>query len=187
MAVDKERIAELLARNVAPNLIAKTVGCSQSYINLCLHDEDFQTKVARIRGTLPQDEVSTSIDNLWDKLELATVRALTDVVAGSQDPVELLAVAKVANAAKRRGSQSTDVRLAGQPVNNTHITMIQLPDRLRANYTLNGNNEIAEVEGRPMVTMASNDVLKLAQDRPTLPPSIVPNENNKHEPSELTL
>ena len=186
MAVDKDRIAELLARKVAPSIIARAVACSQSYINLCLQDTDFQTRVERIRLSLPQEEVSAKIDDLWDKLETLTVKALTSAVEFSNDPSELLAVAKIANAAKRRGSQSTDVRLAGAPVTSNHTTVIMLPDRLKALYTLNENNEVSTVEGRPMVTMPSNDVLKLAQ-RPLLPAGKAPNENNRHDPSVLDI
>ena len=69
MAVDKDKMIRLLAHNVSHSKVAASVGCSQQYINECLDKPDFRKAVIEVQLSLPQDQVHSSIDAQWDKLE----------------------------------------------------------------------------------------------------------------------
>lgn len=156
MAVDKDKMIRLLAHNVSHSKVAASVGCSQQYINECLDNPDFRRAVVETQLSLPQDQVHSSIDAQWDKLESLAVTALTSQL-GSLEPKELLAAARIANAAKRRGENSADFQLAKQAQT---VVSINLPTSVTVNYTKNSANEITSVGNRPMITIGSSALLQ---------------------------
>lgn len=156
MAVDKSKMISLLAHKVSPSKVAASVGCSQQYINECLANPDFRKAVVEAQMDLPQEEIHTTIDKQWDNLEALVVSALTSQVS-TLDTKELLAAARIANAAKRRGDQSADFQLAQAAKT---MVSINLPQAMVVNYTKNVANEITSVEGRPMITIGSSELLQ---------------------------
>ena len=190
MAVDKDKIIALLAHKVQPSKIAASVGCSQQYINELMSNPDFRKAVVEAQMELPQEEIHESIDRQWDNLEALTVSTLTAQLS-TLDPKELIAVARIANAAKRRGENSADFQIAQAAKTVVSIT---LPPSIGVKYTKNSANEITSVDGRPMITIGSSALLQsVATDQAKLNNQRIilngsssdPREFDNHDPAEI--
>lgn len=190
MAVDKAKIISLLAHKVQPSKIAASVGCSQQYINELMSNPDFRKAVVEAQMELPQEEIHESIDKQWDNLEALTVSTLTAQLS-TLDSKELIAVARIANAAKRRGENSADFQIAQAAKTVVSIT---LPQSIGVKYTKNSANEITSVDGRPMITIGSSALLQaVATDQAKLTNQRIllngsssdPREFDNHNPAEI--
>lgn len=190
MAVDKDKIIALLAHKVQPSKIAASVGCSQQYINELMSNPDFRKAVVEAQMELPQEEIHESIDKQWDNLEALTVSTLTAQLS-TLDSKELIAVARIANAAKRRGENSADFQIAQAAKTVVSIT---LPQSIGVKYTKNSANEITSVDGRPMITIGSSALLQaVATDQAKLTNQRIllngsssdPREFDNHDPAEI--
>lgn len=190
MAVDKDKIIALLAHKVQPSKIAASVGCSQQYINELMSNPDFRKAVVEAQMELPQEEIHESIDKQWDNLEALTVSTLTAQLS-TLDSKELIAVARIANAAKRRGENSADFQIAQAAKTVVSIT---LPQSIGVKYTKNSANEITSVDGRPMITIGSSALLQaVATDQAKLTNQRIllngsssdPREFDNHNPAEI--
>lgn len=190
MAVDKDKIIALLAHKVQPSKIAASVGCSQQYINELMSNPDFRKAVVEAQMELPQEEIHESIDKQWDNLEALTVSTLTAQLS-TLDSKELIAVARIANAAKRRGENSADFQIAQAAKTVVSIT---LPQAIGVKYTKNSANEITSVDGRPMITIGSSALLQaVATDQAKLTNQRIllngsssdPREFDNHNPAEI--
>lgn len=190
MAVDKDKIIALLAHKVQPSKIAASVGCSQQYINELMSNPDFRKAVVEAQMELPQEEIHESIDKQWDNLEALTVSTLTAQLS-TLDSKELIAVARIANAAKRRGENSADFQIAQAAKTVVSIT---LPQSIGVKYTKNSANEITSVDGRPMITIGSSALLQaVATDKAKLTNQRIllngsssdPREFDNHDPAEI--
>lgn len=190
MAVDKDKIISLLAHKVQPSKIAASVGCSQQYINELMSNPDFRKAVVEAQMELPQEEIHESIDKQWDNLEALTVSTLTAQLS-TLDSKELIAVARIANAAKRRGENSADFQIAQAAKTVVSIT---LPQSIGVKYTKNSANEITSVDGRPMITIGSSALLQaVATDQAKLTNQRIllngsssdPREFDNHNPAEI--
>lgn len=190
MAVDKDKIIALLAHKVQPSKIAASVGCSQQYINELMSNPDFRKAVVEAQMELPQEEIHESIDKQWDNLEALTVSTLTAQLS-TLDSKELIAVARIANAAKRRGENSADFQIAQAA---KAVVSITLPQSIGVKYTKNSANEITSVDGRPMITIGSSALLQaVATDQAKLTNQRIllngsssdPREFDNHNPAEI--
>ena len=190
MAVDKDKIIALLAHKVQPSKIAASVGCSQQYINELMSNPDFRKAVVEAQMELPQEEIHESIDKQWDNLEALTVSTLTAQLS-TLDSKELIAVARIANAAKRRGENSADFQIAQAAKTVVSIT---LPQSIGVKYTKISANEITSVDGRPMITIGSSALLQaVATDKAKLTNQRIllngsssdPREFDNHDPAEI--
>ena len=190
MAVDKDKIIALLAHKVQPSKIAASVGCSQQYINELMSNPDFRKAVVEAQMELPQEEIHESIDKQWDNLEALTVSTLTAQLS-TLDSKELIAVARIANAAKRRGENSADFQIAQAAKTVVSIT---LPQSIGVKYTKNSANEITSVDGIPMITIGSSALLQaVATDQAKLTNQRIllngsssdPREFDNHDPAEI--
>ena len=190
MAVDKDKIIALLAHKVQPSKIAASVGCSQQYINELMSNPDFRKAVVEAQMELPQEEIHESIDKQWDNLEALTVSTLTAQLS-TLDSKELIAVARIANAAKRRGENSADFQIAQAA---KAVVSITLPQSIGVKYTKNSANEITSVDGRPMITIGSSALLQaVATDQAKLTNQRIllngsssdPREFDNHDPAEI--
>ena len=190
MAVDKDKIIALLAHKVQPSKIAASVGCSQQYINELMSNPDFRKAVVEAQMELPQEEIHESIDKQWDNLEALTVSTLTAQLS-TLDSKELIAVARIANAAKRRGENSADFQIAQA---SKTVVSITLPQSIGVKYTKNSANEITSVDGRPMITIGSSALLQaVATDQAKLTNQRIllngsssdPREFDNHDPAEI--
>ena len=184
MAIDKDKMISLLAHKVPPSKVAASVGCSQQYVNECMANPDFRRAVIETQMDLPQDEVHTSIDKQWDSLEALTVATLTSQLA-TLDSKELIAVARIANSAKRRGENSADFQIAQAAQT---VVSINLPESVKLKYTKNGANEITSVDGRPMITIGSSALLQsVATDQAKLTNQRILLNGTNSDPRELDL
>ena len=190
MAVDKDKIIALLAHKVQPSKIAASVGCSQQYINELMSNPDFRKAVVEAQMELPQEEIHESIDKQWDNLEALTISTLTAQLS-TLDSKELIAVARIANAAKRRGENSADFQIAQAA---KAVVSITLPQSIGVKYTKNSANEITSVDGRPMITIGSSALLQaVATDQAKLTNQRIllngsssdPREFDNHDPAEI--
>jgi hypothetical protein len=156
----KETIIELLAQGVPTSQVALTVGCTDAYISQLKADPEVQELlVAKASGRLKKDSAFDS------KLETAEELALARIEAGLQfaNLGQAVGAFRVLNGAKRRKDVTAD-NSTGTTVNVT----LTLPANALPRYTLNGKNEIVDVEGKTMVAATPKSLETLLRERAQL-------------------
>jgi hypothetical protein len=153
--LDKDRILALLGSGLPNGAVASAVGCQPSYITELMAKEEFAAKVIELRtaSLLEANQRDSSINAIEDML----ISKVHELVETQQiyKPRDVLAAFNVLNKAVRRGNPTKD------SVNNQHVTVeLTLPNSVTMNFVKNIQNEIVEIEGRPMQTMPAQSLLK---------------------------
>lgn len=155
MAVNKERVKELLGTGLGPEVVASAVGCDISYISQLLADEHFASEVSTLRTAALTQHTrrDATINGIEDKLlaqldEMVTERAF-------YKPRDVLSAMAIVNRAVRRGAPPAQT---GTTINN--VINLSLPANVVRKFTTNRNSEVVEVEGQTLVTMPAHQLLK---------------------------
>ncbi|MNT17907.1 hypothetical protein D3C72_1530870 [compost metagenome] len=152
----------MLGQNVAPVMVASTLGVSQSLISQFMGDRRFAEEVTKIKLQTLQKQ--TSIDNKWMEVEDKMLDKLIKTIPLITKPMDLLRGLSVANAAKRRGVGGD----ASMDIHNTQIVQINLPQSMAARFVTNGQNQIVEVQddegSRSLITTSPVALDKLAKE-----------------------
>lgn len=153
MAVNQEKIKELLGQNLPIHVVASAVGCEDSYITQLLSDADFSAEVTQLRmlALTEYTRRDRNIDAIEDKL----ISRLEEQVDYMRKPNDILRAFQVLNAAKRRGVGSE----TNLTVNQTIVTL-QIPDRVVKKVTINQQGEVVQVGDQTLVTMPTPQLLK---------------------------
>lgn len=155
----QDRILKLLGSGLSNEVVATTVGCDPSYVTQMLSDDHFREQVTILRTeTLTKN---TKRDQVIDDLEDTILDKLQKSIEYVINPQQLLGAFRTVNQAKRRGAPPQQSVL----INNT-VVNLQLPPVIHRTFSMNAENAVVEVEGRPMVTMQARQLLAtLAQQR----------------------
>lgn len=153
MALDKNRIKELLGSGLSNDLVATTVGCDHSYISQLMADEQFHNEVVELRAAslTANTKRDRAIDNIEDKI----VEKLSDSLDMIFKPRDLLSAFAIVNKAVRRGVPAREGLVVNQQVIN-----LTIPQAVIKNFSLNSLGEVVAVEGQTMVTMPAKTLLK---------------------------
>lgn len=167
----KEFIMELLAAGKESQAtIATIVGCDSSYISQLLVDQNFvqelnekKTKLGNSGSnrSLAQVQANTSHDMKLDTLEDRAMTRLGQLIPSITKPMEAAKVLQILNSAKRKND------LQGSTVLNqqNNVVVLQLPQMVKTKLAVNHNNEVVEVDDRPLVTINSQHLLKVNQEK----------------------
>lgn len=160
--VDKERVLKLLGSGLSSEIVATTIGCDPSFISQLMADDSFRERVVALRteSLAAASARDTKIDDLEERLLDQLSKVLDFIVK----PGDLLRAFQTVNSAKRRGVPLQETTVINNTVVNLNIPPVVLPQ-----FRQNGLGEVIEVEGRPLLTIDSADLLrKVAGDHPDL-------------------
>jgi hypothetical protein len=155
MAVNKEKIKQLLGTGLSNEIVASAVGCDQSYISQLLADEQFAAEVTALRvvALTANSERDKNIDSIEDRL----IGKLSEAVDMGliYKPGDVLRSFAVVNAAKRRGVAAHE----GAKVREAVVTLT-IPTVVINQFVTNTLGEVIEVDGQTLVTKPSSELLK---------------------------
>jgi len=154
MAADKERIKSLLGYITDQTRVAHLAGCDVSYISQLMADPGFAEEVMLAR--IEQGERTVGMDRKADDIEGVLLDKLKRALPMMVKPSEILRAYQVLNQAKRRVPQDS----VGHGTGGATIVQIRIPERAALRFKVDSTNEVIEVDGRPLVTMPSVDLLK---------------------------
>lgn len=154
----KDRIAALLGSGLHPNLVATAVGCTPGYISQLLTDETFALEVSTLR--VRDIEKLQGRDGQWNELEDTLLARLKELVPFMMKPRDVLGALQVVNGAKRRAAELARPEALNQQINIQNVVVLQLPQNTVNQFELSKNNEVISVEGRALVPMSTDTLLK---------------------------
>lgn len=155
MADKAERIKQLLGSGLSSETVAGAVGVDQSYISNLLKDEDFYHQVQEARASVLT--ARTTRDLTIDELEDKLIIHLDDMIerGGFSKPEQVLSAFRVVNAAHRRGTAPKPSTASSGKVIN-----LQIPIAVKTYIGVNSKGEVIEIDGKTMVTMQSQELVK---------------------------
>lgn len=150
----KARALELLGDGVASNLVAQTLGVTESYISQLLADELFLKGVVERRYEALAKH--NKRDAEYDSLEDTLLARLKETLPMLYDPIRITKVLQVINAAKRRG-QSSPESITQQNV----VVNLTLPTAVidRFSVVKNVDNQILEAGSQKLLTIQSGTLM----------------------------
>lgn len=165
MAVDTQKIIELLGTGLSNDVVASAIGCTPGYISQLLADEAIAEKVITLRTThlTANNKRDGSIDALEDKLLVQAHKIVDEGLI--YKPREIIGIMGLVNKMQRRGvpaHQSLQV--------NQQVVNITLPATIIREFTTSSTGEVIEVtteEGKQSLrTMPAQQLLQqLSRDR----------------------
>lgn len=147
--VTKSFIRTCLGNGLTDSQIAEQLGVSASAVTQVIDKYG-------LRDAAAENETFATIDALYNKAELQAIKQLNRVIGSVLDPMKLTKVIQTINSAKRRSMVNGD----GTGDTNVQFVQINLPAHVEAKVVVNAKNQVAEVDGRPLVTMPSGKLLK---------------------------
>jgi len=157
----KDTIIDLLAQGVPTSQIALAVGCTDAYISQLKADPEVQEVLAdKASGRIKKDSAFDT------KLETAEELALARIEAGLQfaNLGQAVGAFRILNGAKRRKDAHAADNSSGTTINVT----LTLPAAALPRYTLNGRNEIVDVEGKTMIAATPKSLETMLRERAQL-------------------
>lgn len=156
--VDKEKAKNLLSGGVEYSLAAKILGCDVSYLSHLMQDPVFAAEVTARQVAVSGDQVQ--ITQKVTALQLKALEKMEMLLPFESDLAEIRNCFKVLNAAVLR---SPDVNPdAGK---DQQVVPLRLPTVINLNFKVDINNEVIQAGDQVLVTMPSQDVLKMAVER----------------------
>lgn len=159
MAVDKERIKLLLGYITDHTRVAHIAGCEISYISQLMADPDFAEGVMLAR--IEQGEKTVGMDRKADDLEDMLLDKLKRSIPMMFKPSEILRAYQVVNSAKRR----VPVDSVGSGSGGGTVLNLRIPARTALKFKMDSAGEVIEIEGKPLVTMPSVQLLRKMNER----------------------
>lgn len=157
----EERALKLLGTGIKPEQVALAVGVEASRISQLLSQDEFALKVAELRyqNLAKHNERDNAYDSLEDEILEKLKQSLTYVF----QPMQLLKVLQVLNAAKRRGASTPE-----SITNSNPVLTLNIPTVIINKFTTNINNQVIEAGNQRLVTIQSGtlmDKIKAAQNK----------------------
>lgn len=159
MALNKEKIKELLGSGLDNVVVANAVGCTLPYLTELMSDPLFAGEVIELRSKALTSH--TKRDREIDGIEDELISKLKDAISTDQiyKPRDILQAFAVLNAAKRRGVPAH----ASMTQINT-VVQLNLPERLLKQFTITPQGEVIDVETdtgkQTLVTMPAHTLLE---------------------------
>lgn len=154
-SITETRAMEMLASGLSMEVVASALGVSISRISQIAAQEDFATELAtrRYENLTTQNIRDNKADSIEDKL-LAKMDMAVDLL---YKPLELAAVYKVVNNARRRGAVAPTTHQ-----NVSVVVNLQLPTQIIQRFKVTADNQIIEAGGQNLITMQSATLASLA-------------------------
>lgn len=159
----KKVIAMAMASGIDDAEIAERNGVTVSYLSQLRKDVSFDTMLASLRGEDTTSRRNNLLDGIQDELLEAFAANTQKFVKSPRDAMNLF---KLTNEAKREPTLADKIK-------NSAIVVVQLPTHLTSDakvieHKTNENNEIIEVDGRPLITQTSEKLLESVEDNTDL-------------------
>lgn len=161
MAIDKNKVKQLLGTGLTPEVVANAVGCEPSYVSQLLSDEVFASEVANLRSAALV--ANTRRDDIMGQIEEDLLLKLKETIPLIYKPRDVLHAVAVVNNMKRRGASAP-----GQVHVHQTVVELQLPVAARAKFVKTIKGEVIEADGQTLVSMPAHTLLnKLAANKGT--------------------
>jgi AraC-like DNA-binding protein len=156
-----ERIKQLLGQGLSTSVVASAVGCDPSYVSQLLEDTEFHNEVLNLRAG--KAEALVARDGSWDSIEDLALKQAEKVLPFVTRPQELIRIAAMANAAKRRATEFSSGSESAAPTVN-----LVLPESAVIHFNMNSNSQVIEVDGRSMQALPSKHLAARMAERKVL-------------------
>ena len=155
----RERIIEMLGRNIPAMQVAAAVGCDDSYISQIMSDPDVALRVQELRTVYYSEYLEQ--DKRVDTAESAALQKLETLIPFITRPAEAVRVYAVLNAARRRtvDAAAATAQMPAQTV------VLDLPAATRVRFTTTQDRQVIEVEGRSLTTMPARNLSQQLEQR----------------------
>lgn len=153
-----ERIKKLLGQNLPTSVVASAVGCDPSYVSQLLEDEEFKNEVLLARAKRAEGAIAR--DQLWDSVENMALDKAVQMIPLVSRPNDLVRLAAMANAAKRRSAEYSGAQETGSAVVN-----IVLPSIAAVHFQMNAQAQVVEVDGRSTAPLATKNLATMMKER----------------------
>jgi len=163
----EERALKLLGDGFAPEQVASAIGVSPSRISQLLSDESFSQQVAELRyKTLA---AHTERDSAYDSIEDQLLIKLKSSLSMLFDPMKIVKILQVINAAKRRGQSSQEQISAAQTV-----VQLNMPTQIYQQFVTNINNQVIKAGSQDLITVQSSQMAGLLAASQALQANLLP-------------
>lgn len=155
--IDANQIVEFLSKGFNQLQVSQICSCSQAYVSQIAAERAEDIEVAKAVFTIQKQE----IDQHYDDLEEAVLERLKTVLPFETNTQVLLRAVQVLNAAKRKSAPEPIVAHTNTTINQAVLVMptrfVQV-NTAPQDIVINGNNEIVEIEGRPLINASANAI-----------------------------
>lgn len=152
----QEQIVQCLLAGFQDYQIADSLGVTQSAIAQMIQQHGLR-QIAASRQ-IGKQTVYQQIDDLYDRAELKLVKQMDKIAGMLTKPGEIAMAIRTVNGAKRRSVGSAD-----QKPDSARVVVLQLPKHVESTFVFNAQNEAISVDGRPLISMPANTLLKKVQ------------------------
>jgi transcriptional regulator with XRE-family HTH domain len=159
----KEQAILLLSQNFSPAQVAAKLGVTESYISQFMAETEFANKVAHAKLNTLQSY--TDRDQKYDKIEDILLDKLLIASKSVHRTGDILKALFMVNKAERRGATSHEIAKAFQ-AEATAIVALEIPAIMRTKFKTNSNNEVIEINSRPLITADSRLILTEQLNKP---------------------
>lgn len=158
----KAQACMLLGKNVSESQAADILGVSPGLISQYKEDSNFleQVRLMQLESSLAASIRDEKIDELEDALLDRTKQILPFITK----PMEVVGVLRTINSLQRRGTQAAQSAFANQQPNVATLTLPAFISNTEVTIRFNTNNEVIEVNDRPLTTMPAAAVGRLAEE-----------------------
>jgi predicted transcriptional regulator len=153
-----EKIVNYLVAGCQDFQIAGALGVSQSAISQEIEAHGL-LQIAATRQ-LEKSSIFNKIDDHYNSSELKLVKKLETLIPYMTDPVKISIALRTVNAAKRRSGSGN-----GTQSDKTKVVHLQINSMVRNTFVFNKDNEAIAVDGRPLVSMTTAQLLKQVQEQ----------------------
>lgn len=154
----EDRALVLLGSGVPATSVAAALGVSESRVSQLLANKEFANQVATLRYDNLQQH--NTRDASYDTLEDSLLEKLSKSLPLLFRPADILKAIQVVNAAKRRGQSTPE-----QVTNQQNIVTLVLPAQITQKFTTNINNQVVRAGEQELITMQSNNLLELTEQK----------------------
>ncbi len=160
----KGKILEMLGSGMGPEIVSTACGVTPSYVSQLLADQEFAEAVAARRFELLSR--NNARDAKADAIEDAALEKLDSMLGMVYNPMQVLKIYQVVNAAKRRGSAG---QAEASTVINNQVVNLVLPPAISQRFTRDANNQVIEVAAEEVRMVPETQITK--QTLVTMPSS----------------
>lgn len=154
----EDRALVLLGSGVPATSVASALGVSESRVSQLLANKEFADQVATLRYDNLQQH--NTRDSSYDTLEDSLLEKLNKALPLLFRPADILKAIQVVNAAKRRGQSTPE-----QVTNQQNVVTLVLPAQITQKFTTNINNQVVRAGEQELITMQSNNLLELTEQK----------------------
>jgi len=148
----ESRALTLLGQGIPPNIVAASLGVTESRISQLVSDPNFAAEVAELRFSNLQKH--NERDHKYDTLEDKLVQKLEDLLPLMMRPMEVLRAIQTINGAKRRGASAPDSITQQQTIIN-----LTIPTQIIQKFRTNSQNHVVEAGEQTLLTLQSSTLL----------------------------